>query len=189
MMVGEAKQGKDQGWASPWMWKSSENMHTKWWILLQIIIVTVRAFLCAAKWRWNLLFYFIIYFTFCSPLSLLPLLFCPILEFSLQITIVFNICILLKLLSFLVCWFHKIAKHHLTDLNGYVKVLVPFLQQCPFSHENISGCWYSLVICGHCCQIVHQQSQRRLRLSLLVKLQEDQANPFEMELFYIFSMN
>jgi hypothetical protein len=29
----------------------------------------------------------------CSPLSLFPILFCAVLEFSLQITIVFNICI------------------------------------------------------------------------------------------------
>ncbi len=58
MMVGEAKQGKDQGWASPWMWKSSEHMHTEWWILLQITTVTLRAFLCTAKWRLIFLHFF-----------------------------------------------------------------------------------------------------------------------------------
>ncbi len=183
MMVGEAKQGKDQGWASPWMWKSSENMLTKWWILLQIIIVTLRAFLCAAKWRWD--FFFFLNIFFCSPLSLFPILFCAILEFSLQITIVFKtFAFFWKLLSFLVCWFHKIAHQHLTDLNGYVKGFITNLAAvCPFSHENSGGCWYSLVIWGRCCQIVHQQSRRQLRMSLLVKLQDDPANPFEMELF------
>ncbi len=38
-------------------------------------------------------FYFIFKYIFCSPLSLFPILFCAVLEFSLQITIVFNICI------------------------------------------------------------------------------------------------
>ncbi len=181
MMVGEAKQGKDQGWASPWMWKNSENMHTKWWILLQIIIVTLRAFLCVAKWRWD---FFLKKKNLFSPFPFSYPLLCRSWIFFANYNSFQHLHFFWKFLSFLVCWFHKIAHQHLTDLNGYVKGFITNLAAvCPFSHENISGCWYSLVICGHCCQIVHQQSRRQLRMSLLVKLQDDPANPFEMELF------
>ncbi len=58
MVAGEEKHWEDPGWASPWMWKSSEHMHTKWWILLQITTVTLRAFLCTAKWRLIFLHFF-----------------------------------------------------------------------------------------------------------------------------------